>query len=581
MDDYLLQILKPARYIGEEWNISHKDFNAAEVKFALCFPDLYEVGMSNLGIRILYGILNQMPQVVCERFFSPAIDMEGLLRSGKLQLFSLESKKTLREFDLVGFSLGYELSYTNVLNLLDLGGIPLKSALRDASFPLVIAGGPCVLNPEPMHEFIDIFVIGEAEEALQEIVGLYKIHAADFKAGKISKEEFLLKFCGIEGVYAPSLYTVSFDQEGKQKEFKPKYANLKAVVKKRSVKDLNQSYFPLDWLVPFIQVVHDRLILEIMRGCPNQCRFCQARTLYSPFRIRKTEAVSDLACKLYQNTGYEEISLVGLSASDHPQIKEILGNLISLFEGKKVSVSLPSIKPREMVGELASLISKIKKTGLTFAPEAASEKLRKVLNKDFDIPEFLRVLEQAYQAGYQHLKLYFMIGLPKEEKDDLGSILDFANNASQLRKKTSGFNAQVNISVNALIPKPHTAFQWFGMEGIEQIKEKQGYLRKLNRNKKIKLSFHNAETSFLEGVIARGDRRLSQVIESAFRKGARFDGWQEHFNFARWMEAFQEAGIAPEDFLKEKSKNELLAWDFIDSGVSKEALLNDYNKSIA
>ncbi|MDD2752882.1 MAG: TIGR03960 family B12-binding radical SAM protein, partial [Candidatus Omnitrophica bacterium] len=439
----------------------------------------------------------------------------------------------------------------------------------------------CVINPEPMHEFFDLFVIGEAEEAILEIIDLYRSQAAPFKAGKLSKEELLLKFCAIEGVYAPALYSVAFDENGKQKEFKPRHKNLNPVIKKRLVKDLDQSYFPLDWLVPFIQIVHDRLTLEIMRGCPNRCRFCQARSLYFPFRIRGAQRISDLACRLYQNTGYEEISLVGLSVSDHPEIEQILKNLIDLFQEKKIGVSLPSIKPKAMVGELATLISKIKKTGLTFAPEAASEKLRKILNKDFDLEEFYGVLEQAYLAGYQHLKLYFMIGLPLEEESDLKDIFEFAKSASELRKKTGKFSAQVNVSINTLIPKPHTAFQWFRMEGLEKIKEKQEYLRKSNRNKKIKLSFHHPEMSLLEGIISRGDRRLSAVIEAAFRKGARFDGWQEHFVFQHWQEAFSEQGIDPQDFLRERATDELLAWDFIDPGIAKDALLNDYNKTIA
>ena len=581
MDDYLLQVLKPARYIGEEWNVSRKDFDQAQIKFALCFPDLYEVGMSNLGMRILYGILNQLVGVCCERFFSPAHDMEAVLRAKQMEIFSLESKRTLREFDLIGFSLGYELSYTNVLNILNLGNIPLKSALRDASYPLVIAGGPCVLNPEPLHEFFDIFVIGEAEEVILEIVDLYRKENPSFRSGKISKEEFLIMFSQIEGVYVPSLYSVTYDSEGHLQEFKPRYKEVSPKIKKRLIKNLNQSYFPLDWLVPFIQIVHDRLILEIMRGCPNRCRFCQARSLYFPFRIRDPDVISALACQLYQNTGYEEISLVGLSASDHPQIEEILKILINSFKEKKIAVSLPSIKPKEMVGNLATLISQIKKTGLTFAPEAAREKLRQVLHKDFDLVEFFRVLEQSFIAGYQHLKLYFMIGLPFEEEDDLNAIIELANQASELRRKVAKFPAQVNLSINTLIPKPHTAFQWFQMEDLENIRVKQGFLKKQNRYKRIKLSFHHPEMSFLEGVIARGDRRLSQVIEGAFIKGARFDGWENYFVFTKWQEAFFEAGIDPKVYLKQRSKDELLPWDFIDPGISKEDLFEEYNKTIA
>ncbi len=581
IEDILLQVNKPGRYIGREWNAPKKDFAKAEIKFALCFPDLYEIGMSNLGLRIIYGILNSLDGVVCERFFAPDCDMENVLRKNYLQIFSLESRKQLRDFDLVGFSLGYELGYTNVLNMLDLGAIPLESSLRGNEYPLIIAGGPCALNPEPMHEFFDLFVIGEAEEAILEIADAYRKLKHEFKANKISKQDLLVMLSHIEGVYAPSLYEVGYDPSGRVIEFKAKVKGACLKVKKRFVKDLDSAYFPSDWLVPYIQIVHDRISLEAMRGCPNTCRFCQARSQYFPFRHRSSKTILDLSRRLYARTGYEEIALTGLSVSDYPNIEELLGELICFFKPKGVGVSLPSLKPKTMVGNLSSLIATIKKTGLTFAPEAASDKLRGILGKNFDTKSFYNAIEQAYSLGWRHIKLYFMIGLPYEKNEDLDGIIDFSIYASQLRKKVGQPAAQVNISVNTLIPKPHTSFQWFKMENIESIKLKQEYLRKKMRDRRLKMSMHNPYMSVLEGVFSRGDRRLSPVIAAAFRKGARFDAWGNHFVFERWQEAFLETKIDYNFYLQDKSKDELLPWDFIDVGISKEDLLRDYEKVIA
>ncbi len=575
LDNILFGINKPGRYIGQEWNVSRKDFDQAEIKFGLCFPDLYEVGMSNLGLRIIYGILNNASGVVCERFFAPAADLEKVLREQKCSIFSLESQKNLRDFDLIGFSLGYELCYTNVLNILDLGGIPLKASERDASYPLIIGGGPSVLNPEPMHEFFDLFVIGEAEEVILELIYRYKeLRASD-------KQGLLLELSKIEGVYVPSLYNVAYDLEGKISSFEPKFISVPAKIKKRFVQDFNQSYFPTQWLVPNIQVIHDRITLEIMRGCPNRCRFCQAKAQYFPLRVRSKENLLNLATQTYAATGYEEISLCGLSVSDHPQIEELLGSLIEYFKDKAVGISLPSIKPKDMVGNLAYLISTIKKTGFTFAPEAGSEKMRNILGKDFDLDVFWQALKTAYLNGYQHVKLYFMIGLPLEEDKDLDSISDFIQEASELRRQVSSRPAEVNISINTLIPKPHTAFQWCGMQDLAGIKYKQDYLRAKINKRRFKLSFHNLQMSILEGVFSRGDRRLSQVILAAFNKGARFDAWDEHFSFAKWEAAFNESGVDHNFYLKGRSLDEILPWDFLDIGINKDLLAAEFNKLIA
>lgn len=581
LDNILLQVNRPGRYIGQEWNSSRKDFNKAAIKFALCFPDLYEIGMSNLGLRIIYAILNNLEDVCCERCFSVDADMEAVLRNNRLEIFSLESKKRLKEFDMVGFSLGYELGYTNVLNMLELGGLPLKGSLRDHNYPLVIGGGPCVLNPEPMHEFFDLFVIGEAEEAILEIIDIYRKHKDKFKGAKLSKEDLLLAFSQVEGVYVPSLYEVNYSGEVKLTEFKPRISGVPLKIKKRFVKDLNAVFSPVNWLVPYLPIVHDRIILEIMRGCPNSCHFCQARSQYFPFRQRQPEQVLSLAAALYNSTGYEELSLAGLSVGDYSNIEKLLVCLIDMFKKKAVSVSLPSLKPKTMVGNLSSLIATIKKTGLTFAPEAGSLRLRKILGKNFDSQGFFTAIEQAYISGYQRIKLYFMIGLPSEEKEDLDAIIEFCHSASLLRKKAHKNAALINISVNTLIPKPHTPFQWFAMQGLEGIKDKQDYLRNRMNNKKFKLSFHNRYMSILEGILSRGDRRLSEVIYRAFKQGAKFDAWADHFRFEKWQEAFYECKIDPAFYLQKKPLDVALPWDFLDTGISKEDLGRDYNKVIA
>jgi len=580
-DELLLGVRKPARYIGGEWNSSRKDFARAEIKFALCFPDKYEVGMSNLGVRILYGMLNSIDDVVCERFFAPDTDMEMVLRNNGLSILSLESQRQLREFDMVGFSLGYELGYTNVLNILELGGIPLKASERREGFPLVIAGGPCVLNPEPMHEFFDLFVLGEGEEVLPEIIDVYRKFKSDFESSKISRQELLVVLSGIEGVYVPSFYEPRYNSEGKIEEFKPKLKDVPLKIKKRIVKNLDEAYFPSDWLVPYIQIVHDRISLEIMRGCPNKCRFCQARSQYFPLRQKKVKKLLNLAEKLYKSSGYEEISLLGLSVSDYGRIKELLDLLILRFKERGISVSLPSIKPKTILGELTDLISTIKKTALTFAPEAATEQLRKAIGKDFSEEDFLKTAETAYSSGYQHIKLYFMIGLPYEEFSDLDAIFEFTKNAAELRRKVNGRPAQVNISINTLIPKPHTPLQWFKMLSLEEIKNRQNYLKTCCKNRWIKLAFHNPFMSFLEGVFSRGDRRLSGVVLSAFRKGARFDGWDEHFDFNKWMGAFGECNIDPDFYIRERHLGEILPWDFLDVGINKSELIAEFNKIVA
>jgi len=577
IEDLFVNVHRPAQYLGNEWNAAQGDFNSAQVSFALGFPDLYEIGMSNLGLRIIYGVLNNTPGVVCERFFALEADMEASLKNAKRRLFSWETNQELIKFDWLGFSLGSELNYTNVLNILDLAGLPLAAVSRNHEYPLVIGGGPCTLNPEPMHEFFDLFIIGEAEEAIVELTNLYRQYKHDYKSARITKEDLLIKLSKIKGVYAPALYKTDYDVDGELINFSPRFASLPLKIEKRIVSDFDSAYFPCNWMVPYVQTIHDRVTLEIMRGCPNRCRFCQARSQYYPLRIRNKEKIISLAKLAQASSGYEEISLAGLSVGDYPGIETLISDLTNSFSQQGVNLSLPSLKARALLGNVSALIAKIKKTGLTFAPEAGTHRLRQVLAKDFSEEEFFQAIGQAYQAGYQHLKLYFLIGLPGERQEDLQGIIDFAQSASNEKKKNNGSAALINISINPLIPKPHTPLQWQRMDSIEEIKEKQNYLRSHCKNRRLKFNFHDFQMGFLEGVLSRGDRRLSKVILLAYKKGARFDAWSNHFSFNKWLEAFSESGIDPQRYLDEKLTTAVLAWDFIDTGIDKKDLLNEFN----
>lgn len=579
--DLFLNVHRPAQYLGNEWNVSKKYFDPDLINFALGFPDLYEVGMSNLGLRIIYGVLNNIEDVVCERFFSCEADMESSLRNANRRLFSWESNQELINFDILGFSLGSELNYTNVLNILDLAGLPLQACLRDQGFPLVIAGGPATLNPEPMADFFDLFIIGEAEEALVELLASYRNLKQDYKGGRLPKERLLIELSRIEGVYAPSLYSVDYNTAGEFSSFYPKIDSLPLKIKKRVAADFESSYFPCNWIVPNVPVIHDRITLEVMRGCPNRCRFCQARSQYYPLRIRSKEKIISQANLAYAATGYEELSLAGLSVSDYPDLEALVSSLTGNFKEQGVSLSLPSLKARALLGNVSALIAKAKKTGLTFAPEAGTHRLRQALAKDFSEEEFFKAIGDAYKGGYQHLKLYFLIGLPGETQVDLQGIIDFATAASELKREVSGSPAQINISVNPLIPKPHTPLQWLKMDSISQIQEKQDYLRSNCKNRRLKFNFHNSQVSFLEGVLSRGDRRLGKVIFAAYKKGARFDAWSNYFSFAKWQEAFSEEGIDPQAYLGDKPLESALPWDFIDTGITKDGLRAEFNKSIA
>lgn len=563
-DEILLSVSKPSRYIGKEFNSIQKDLKRVSLKFALCFPDVYEVGMSHLGLRILYGLLNAQETIACERFFSLWPDMEALCAKLKIPLFSLESKLPLKEFDIVGFSLQYELSYTNCLNMLHLGGIPVKARDRESIFPLIIAGGPASLNPEPMAEFIDAFVIGEAEEAILEIVEFCKTQTKTSN-GK-NKEDFLRELSGIPGVYVPSLYNAGYNPDGTIKEFKPKYKDVPAKIKKRIIKDLDSAYYPVNWIIPYNQIIHDRINLEIMRGCPNLCGFCQARAFFHTPRMRSPQRIVSLAQEIYKNTGYEGISLLSLSSSDYPQIESLVDKLFEVFKAKQVNISLPSLRPKRSLKGIVARICEVKKTGLTFAVEAASERLRDSIHKNVSIEDLTACICDAYKSGYRLIKLYFMIGLPGEEMKDLGEIVDLAVKLSELKRGIDGRAAQINLSISQFIPKPHTALEREAMGSLEDIVAKTSYIRaKAKRIRNINFKFHNHQMSFLEGALCRGDRKVSQVIYRAFQRKCVFDSWKEYFNFTAWLLAFEEAGLDPNFYaLRKRKPDEILPWEHVE-----------------
>lgn len=565
-EDILARVKKPGRYLGNEWNVVQKDFASQEVRFAICFPDLYEVAMSNLGLRIIYGLLNSQTGISCERVFLPDIDMQGILRSKRIPLFSLESKVALREFDFIGFCLSYELDYTNILGILDLAGIPLLAKERDAGLPLVIAGGACMSNPEPLADFIDLFLIGEAEEALLEIIEVYRKCRASRAMRYAPKEDILKELARIEGVYVPSFYNVEYNEDGSVKKFSCRYPHIPFKIKKRIVKDLNRSYYPTQWLVPYVGTVHDRAAVELMRGCPHHCNFCQARNMYHNVRIRSPERVLELANAVIRSSGYEEISFLSLSASDYPCLGKIVSSLSDTFASQAVAISLPSLRPKSYLGNVADCLSKVRKTTFTFAPEAGSRRLREIINKNFQIEELYGAVLAAYKAGWRAIKLYFMIGLPEEDYRDLDALLAIAQEVSHLKKGVSRSGGQVRLSISFFIPKPHTPFEREAMECAESLHQKIIYLRKASQrmNRTIRLNFHNLESSLLEAVFSRGDRTLGKPLLAAYREGCLLDAWPEHFRYRLWLESFRECARPLEPYFRKRQEGEILPWQHID-----------------
>ena len=581
LDELLLTVQKPGRYIGGEWNAVKKEWTGDKVKVLLAFPDTYEVGMSYLGMKILYGILNARPDCLAERVFSPWIDFEAVLRNNKIPLFSLESRKPIKDFDIIGVCLTYELGYSNLLNLLDLGGIPKRSSERSDDDPIILAGGPSCYNPEPVSDFVDAFLIGDGEEAIGEIVEAYKgsrviPRLRSGQEGQGSRKKVLREMAKIKGVYVPSLYKVEYNSDNTIKNFSPIYEDIPSVIEKRVVRDLDNAFYPTDQIVPCIQIVHDRIVLEIMRGCKHACRFCQATTTYRPCRERSKDTILKLAGASYDSTGYDEISLLSLSSGDHSGIREIIKELNDTFRGKAVSVSVPSLRVEDVLKDLPGLISHVKKSGLTFAPEAGSDCLRNVINKNIDIEKLFNAVTESIKSGWRRVKLYFMIGLPSEKEDDILAMSDLISRISGLRKEAGGKPIYVTASINAFVPKPHTPFQWNAMESLEELSKKRELLRERLRSRTIELDFHSFKTGFIEAAFARGDRRLGGVIYEAWSSGAKFDGWGEYFKPEIWLDAFKKAGIDPAFYAaRQRRHDEILPWDFIDIGIKKERFLRE------
>lgn len=582
IDRLLDKVQKPARYIGEEYNSVHKDPSQIDIRFAFAFPDVYEIGMSHLGMRILYNLLNEREDTWCERVFTPWTDMEDLMRREGISLFALESRDPVAGFDIIGFTLQYEMSYTNVVNMLSLAGIPILSRERNERHPFIIGGGPCAYNGEPLADIFDFFVLGEGEEIIDEILDTYK----DWKRGNGSRTEFLERAACIEGVYVPSFYRVEFNEDGTIKTVKPINSKYSTKIRKRIIRDLDKVYFPERIIVPYMHIVHDRVMLEIFRGCTRGCRFCQAGMIYRPVREKKPNTLIEQAGKLVKNTGYEEISLASLSTSDYSGLEPLVKELIRKHGEKGIGLALPSLRIDSFSLDLLKEIQKVRKTGLTFAPEAGTQRLRDVVNKGVNEQDLLNSVGAAFESGYNKVKLYFMIGLPTETDEDIRGIADLAykvvNRYYQVDKDIRNKGLKVTVSTSCFIPKAFTPFQWESQDTIEMFNQKQDLLKKELRHRSIVYNWHQPETSFLEAVFARGDRRLGQVLIKAWEKGCRFDGWVEHFDFEKWMEAFKECAVDPDFYaLRRRSYEEVLPWEHIQVGVSREFLIREHKRALA
>ena len=580
--DILSSVQKPARYTGGEFASIIKPVEEVEATICLAFPDVYEVGMSYLGFKILYHLLNQQQGVQAERVYAPWIDMEAKMRERKIPLRTLETKKTLKECDIVGFTLQYELSYTNILNMLDLGGVPVVAAERSEADPLVIVGGPCVYNPEPLADFFDFAIIGEGEEVMAEVMEAYKSWKRAGKPG--GRRAFLREVVKIKGIYVPSFYEVEYNENLTVKEVRPINENAPAVVYKRVVKDMNSVDFPTAPIVPFGEIVHDRIMLEVFRGCSRGCRFCHAGMVYRPVRERKPEVLQDLARKLVDNTGYNEISLVSLSSADYSCLAPMVHSMIEEFKDDRVSVSLPSLRIDSFCVAIAKEIQAVRKSGLTFAPEAGSQKMRDVINKGVTEEDLMNAVGAAFESGWNSVKLYFMIGLPFENDDDVLAIADLARKVQYKYYQVTGKRGcKVTCSASFFVPKPYTAFQWFAQDDLETIRRKQFLLKdEIKTIKNVTLNYHDSKTGIIEAVFARGDRKVGKALLAAWRRGARFDGWSDCFDYERWLEAFAEAGIDKDFYAaRQRGENEVFPWEHISPGVSRKFLWNEWQKAYA
>lgn len=580
--DILSSVQKPARYTGGEFASIIKPADEVEATICLAFPDVYEVGMSYLGFKILYHLLNKQQGVQAERVYAPWIDMEAKMRERHIPLRTLETKKTLKECDIVGFTLQYELSYTNILNMLDLGGVPVLAAERTEEDPLVIVGGPCVYNPEPLADFFDFAIIGEGEEVMAEVMEAYKAWKRAGKPG--GRQAFLQEVVKINGIYVPSFYEVEYNENLTVKEVRPVNVNAPAVVYKRVVRDMNSVDFPTSPIVPFGEIVHDRIMLEVFRGCSRGCRFCHAGMVYRPVRERKPEVLKDLARQLVDNTGYNEISLVSLSSADYSCLAPMVHNMIDEFKDDRVSVSLPSLRIDSFCVAIAKEIQAVRKSGLTFAPEAGSQKMRDVINKGVTEEDLMNAVGAAFASGWNSVKLYFMIGLPFENDDDVLAIADLARKVQYKYYQVTGKRGcKVTCSASFFVPKPYTAFQWFAQDDLENIRRKQFLLKdEIKTIKNVTLNYHDSKTGIIEAVFARGDRKVGKALLLAWQKGARFDGWSDCFDYERWLDAFAEAGLDKDFYAaRQRGEHEVFPWEHISPGVSRKFLWNEWQKAYA
>lgn len=579
VEKLLLKVQKPGRYVGGEMNEVIKDKRNVDTRFAFCFPDTYEVGMSHLGMKILYSLFNSVDYIWCERVFAPWVDMEEEMIKHNIPLYALESGDPVSEFDFIGFTLQYELSYTNMLNMLKLSGVPIKSCDRTELKNIVVAGGPCACNPEPIADFVDLFFIGEGEEVDLEVIELFR----ECRKNNCTKQEFLEKCAHIEGVYVPSLYEVEYNESGTIKSFNPK-GDAPKVIHKRLMKNMDESYYPDNFVVPNIEIIHDRAVQEIFRGCIRGCRFCQAGFIYRPVREKSPETIDAQCHTLCENTGYDEVSLSSLSSSDYSQIVPLLDRLSKWSKDENVSISLPSLRVDGFTDEIMDKIKTVRRSGLTFAPEAGSQRMRDVINKNVREEELLNTCATAFEGGWNTVKLYFMIGLPTETLDDVAAIAKLGQAVVDTYYKCptrkNGKSVRVTVSASSFVPKPFTPFQWEPQDTIDTIHNKQQHIKDSITTKKIQFNYHDADTSLLEAVFARGDRRLCKVLERACEKGFHFDGWNECFSLEKWIDIFEECGIDPAFYAnRRRSFDEILPWDHIDYGVTKDYLITECKKA--
>ena len=576
----LLKVQKPGRYVGGELNEVIKNKRDVDVRFAFCFPDIYEVGMSHLGMKILYSQFNSVPYIWCERVFAPWVDMEEEMIRHNIPLYALESGDPLSDFDFIGFTLQYELSFSNMLNMLKLGKVPITTAERgDELKNIIVAGGPCACNPEPVAEFVDMFFIGEGEEVDLEVMELFR----QCRAEGCKKCEFLRRCAQIEGVYVPSLYDVEYNLDGTIKSFTPK-DGAPEVIHKRVMLDMDKSYYPDNFVVPLVEIVHDRAVQEIFRGCIRGCRFCQAGFIYRPVREKSPETINAQCRALCENTGYDEVSLSSLSSSDYSRIVPLLEKLTEWTGEEKVSISLPSLRVDGFTDEIMNKIKTVRKSGLTFAPEAGSQRMRDVINKNVRQDELMQTCATAFAGGWTTVKLYFMIGLPTETMDDVADIANLGqavvDTYYNTENRAKGKSVRVTVSASSFVPKPFTPFQWEPQDTIPVLHEKQQHIKNSVKSKKITFNYHDADTSFLEAVFARGDRKLCKIMALACERGFHFDGWNDCFSLDKWLELFDECGIDPAFYAnRRRSFDEILPWDHIDYGVTKSFLVKECKKA--